>query len=159
MSTSAVRCRRAHCGEYCEAVTDGLGYVVFVCPACALNKVRRCRDCSALLQSRHWMRCVRCSRARRRALGRERDRARYPLRRQAVLADHKRRTAIPAIREHRRRYMAAYRAKNARDVFDRAYQRAYMAQRRSDPVYRDKQNARKRELRAERRHTHTELAA
>lgn len=94
------------------------------------------------------MRCQGCAKRRHLALDRERDRERYPRRRNDVLAHHNIRLRIPAIREHKRLYMHTYRATHPRDGLDRAYQRAYMQQRRQNAAYRNRQNARKRELRA-----------
>lgn len=144
---SILRCRRRYCGALVDLVTDGLGRVEAVCALCQRNRQGRCRDCPTRLADAHAMRCQTCAQIHKRALGRVRDRERYPTRRRAVLAHHKRRQAIPAIREHKRRYMVAYRQTHPRDGLDRAYQRAYMAGRRADPVYRRRQNARKRELR------------
>jgi hypothetical protein len=144
---SAIRCPRNHCRLLMEAVVERSGHVVFVCSGCARNKRGLCRDCPRRLTDRRWMRCPSCAVARRRALDRDRDRERYPRRRLAVLADHKKRAALPSVREHRRQYMHAYRAAHPHDACGRAYNRVYMALRRADPAYRAKQNARKRELR------------
>lgn len=144
---TAIRCPRRYCGVLLELTTDGNGSVVAVCSACARNRRGLCRDCPRPRAS-HSMRCSVCALARSRARELEKDRARYPKRRAKVLAHHKVRAAIPAIREHRRRYMVAYRHANPRDANSRAYQRAYMQARRADPLYRFRQNARKRELRA-----------
>lgn len=148
---SAIRCPRRYCGLLMTPTTDGMGHVSFGCEACARNKRGLCRDCPRRLADGHALRCPSCSRARKLEQGRERDRARYPKRRHQVLARHRERAATSAIREHRRQYMAAYRASHPWDGLSRAYQRAYMAARRADPIYRAKQNARKRELRRQRR--------
>jgi hypothetical protein len=145
---SAIRCRRRYCGLWMTPTTDGQGRVTFVCAGCARNKHGLCRECPKSLADCHAMRCPSCAKRRDLAISRERDRARYPIRRGNVLAHHRARQAIPTIREHRRRYMEAYRASHPRDGLDRAYTRAYMQKRRADPWYRAKQNARKRELRA-----------
>jgi len=141
---------------------DSLGRVAYVCPLCERNRLGLCRDCNAKRAPRS-MRCVKCRRARHLALDRARDRARYPIRRQQVLASHRKRNALPAVREHRRRYMQAYRANAKHDPRDlaaqRTYQRVYMQQRRLDASYRAKQNARKRELRALKKLQSVERAA
>jgi len=145
---SAIRCPRRYCGALLHITTDGMGHVVSTCPLCERKAHGLCRDCPRRLADSHAFRCSSCAKARHLTLARERDRKRYPHRRKSVLRAHKQRAKIPAIREHRRQYMNAYRAANPRDANSRAYQRAYMQQRRADAAYRARQNARKRELRA-----------
>lgn len=146
---SAARCRRPACGGPLHIDTDGQGRVLSVCAWCVRKRRRICRECPMRTPNGRAVRCVGCARARHLSLARERDRERYPKRRKYVLERH--RQAPPAVREHKRRYIAAYRASHPRDGLDRAYQRAYMAARRADPTYRAKQNARKRALRLQRR--------
>lgn len=148
---SVLRCPRRYCGNVMELVTDGMGRVAAVCHDCARNRRGLCRDCPAPLPLANCMRCRKCGRARKLALDHVRDHARYPKRRHRVIARLKARYADPVWREHRRRYMAAYRAVNQHGPFQRAYQREYMRVRRADPAFRAQQNARKRALRAERR--------
>lgn len=148
---SAIRCPRRNCGYLMSSTTDGMGRVAFVCEACARNRRGLCRDCPRALGYPNRLRCPTCAVKRHLAAARKRDRERYPKRRRQVLAHHRRRNEIPAIREHRRRYMDDYRAAHPRDGLDRAYMRAYMASRRADPTYRARENARKRACRAQRR--------
>ena len=146
-----IRCPRKFCGLLMEPQTDGMGRVLFVCRGCARNKQGRCRDCPRRLSDPRALRCTICARERYLELARQRDRARYATRRDQVLAAHKARQAIPEIREHRRRYMMAYRASHPRDGLDRAYMRAYQQKRRADPAYRARENAQKRAARARKR--------
>lgn len=55
----------------------------------------------------------------------------------------------PAFRAHRQAYMKDYKA--VRTELDRKIHREYMQQRRSDEAFRQRQNARKRQLRAKKR--------
>lgn len=148
---ATVRCTRRFCGELRTFETDGQGVVRLApCPGCARNKAKLCRDCPARLPSHTAMRCAACARRRYLALQRERDRERYTKRRAKCLAWHRRRNEDAAWRAYRAQYMRDYRVANPRNEFDRIYNRVYMATRRADPEYRERQNARKRELRAAR---------
>lgn len=144
---TAIRCPRGFCGHAMETTTDGMGRVVFSCPACARNKRGLCRECPKSLTDPRQLRCPTCSRKRHLAQCRVRDRERYAARRNDVLRHHRERNARPEIREWRRRYMAAYRQAHPRDANDRAYGRAWNAARRADPAYRARENARKRKQR------------
>lgn len=146
--SGAVRCLKPTCRAVYAVTTDGAGRVVGDCPRCARKRAGVCRDCPNRTASTRHVRCTSCARARKLERNRVRDRERYPKRRRHVIARLKRARRNPVVAEHRRRYMAAYRAANPRDDQDRAYQRVYMRQRRSDPAFRERQNARKRELRA-----------
>ena len=145
------RCQRRYFESTQQAITDGLGRVSFVCPLCSRNKRGLCRDCSARLSDSHAMRCTACARSKRHALELVRDRLRAVEHYHRNIASMRRRKVLRAFRLQRRRYMRLYREENPRDKYDRAYNRWYMTKRRSSPTYRDRQNARKRELRASRR--------
>lgn len=146
-----MRCPKANCGGEIIARMDGLGRVAYACPRCARKKARRCQDCDRRTPSPWFWRCARCTKQRRRALERVRDRKRYAKRRASAVRQWKRRMADPAFRAHRAAYMAEYRRAHPRDWTDRAYSRAYMRAKRANPAYRAREQARKRALRRSKR--------
>ncbi len=149
MPRTDVRCSAANCGGLVEAFVVEFGRVAYSCRRCERKRKGLCRDCPSPTPSTHHWRCARCAKRRKMELDRVQDRARYSKRRASVLASHKRRAAVPEIREYRRQYMRNFRKTHPRDDQDRAYGRAYMAACRANPAYRAKENRRKRRLRAQ----------
>lgn len=146
-----MRCSKLGCGGTIDIRIVEFGRVVYDCPTCARKKARLCKDCPAPTPSPWRWRCVSCYKTHRRAQERERDRERYGRRRKKVLAAWKKRMRDPAFRAHRAAYMRRFRNDHPRDDFDRAYQRAYMTACRANPEYVEQYNARRRELRQQRR--------
>ena len=149
---SRARCDRRHCRAPLEFTTTALGLVVATCKPCQRNVRGLCRDCPTAVASHRHQRCAACAHAHRLVLGRRRDRARYPDRREAMVAGaRRRRHASPTIRARIREYQATRRAREGRTWADRAYGRAYLAAWRRRPENRTKvwSSNKRRQIRAE----------
>lgn len=153
---SAAICPKQTCGGVLDISTNGSGRIITVCPRCVRKAARLCRLCPRRTRSRRCDYCDPCGKQRRLDKARVADRERYPTRRDALLAAHKRRAALPDIRERRRQYMRNYRKARPRDDIDRLVMREYMRRRRADPAFRAKELARKRSNRQ--RHTERQAA-
>ena len=145
--SDVIFCTVRACGKAMEARTDGMGRVTLVCPGCDRFARGLCIECPKP-RARRSRRCAECGAARSREIERTRDRDRAVEHYHRNIASMRRRGTLKAFRARKRAYIAAWREENPHDAAGRAYMRWYMRKRRQDPAYRDRQNARKRELRA-----------
>ena len=144
------RCTRHQCGARTEPRIAEFGRVVFACPKCERNKQGLCRECPAPLANSRCLRCPACAKRVRRERERRYDRERAEKRNPKRLAEWHRRKNRPEEREKRKAWIRAWRERNPRDEYDRAYGRTYMRKRRSDPTYYAQELERRRTRRAER---------
>lgn len=141
-------CRRTGCGSRLVDRVDRIGRVAFVCELCERNAKRLCRDCPRRLTNPKSLRCEPCRAEHNRQLRAARSKESYSRRRESVLAQKREYQKRPDVRERTLARLAAYRATHPveRDDQLRAYHRTWMRDRRNDPQWRERINARRREI-------------